>query len=69
MEMVEWNREFLKGKYLEGVRAIGGASKYYECGELAKRGPAIKVAECLMAAKKKITEDKWAEKWAKAMFG
>ena len=63
------SRDIAKKNYLDGVKAIGGASAYYECGKLADTGPAIKVAECLQAKKKAVSEDKWAEKWATRMYG
>jgi len=63
------SRDVAKTNYLDGIRAIGGASVYYECGRLADNGPAIKVAECLQAKKRAVSEEQWAEKWAKRMYG
>jgi len=63
------SRDVAKANYLEGIRAIGGATKYYECGRKAREGPAIEVAKCLRAAKKTLSEEDWAEKWAKRMYG
>ena len=63
------SREVAKANYLRGIKAIGGAAKYYECGALAARGPAIQVAKCLKEAKAKLTEEEWAEKWADRMYG
>ena len=63
------SRDVAKANYLEGIRRIGGAAKYYECGKKAETGPAIEVAKCLQAAKKELSEEDWAEKWAKRMYG
>ena len=63
------SKDVAKEAYISGIRAIGGAKKYYECGKLAKTGPAIQVAECLHAAKEELTEEDWADKWAERMYG
>jgi len=56
-------------KYRSGIERIGGAAKYYECGEKAERGPAIEVAKCLQAAKKAKTTEDFVSAWAERMFG
>jgi len=62
-------KDVAKKNYLNGIKAIGGAAAYYECGKKAETGPAIAVAECLQAKRKAITEEKWADKWADRMYG
>jgi len=53
-----------KTKYIAGVNRIGGAAKYFECGE---RG-GMKTAMCLKEAKAKVgTVATWADTWAAAM--
>jgi len=52
-----------KRKYEAKIKALGGASAYYECG--AKGG--MDVALCLKGLKKKLTESDWADAWEVAM--
>lgn len=52
-----------KSKYLRKIKALGGATKWYECG---KKG-GIKVALCLKALKAVIPEETWADEWEKKM--
>jgi len=57
-------------KYVTGIQRIGGAEKYYECGEEARAtGRGIRVALCLRAQKEKLTEIDWGKAWSFAMFG
>ena len=63
------SREIGVEKYRSGIERIGGASKYYECGSKADTGPAIEVAKCLQAAKKKKTTEDFVSAWSKAMYG
>ena len=64
------SREIAVAAYRSGIERIGGAAKYYECGDMADRGPAINVAKCLEEAKKrgKTTED-FVNAWSKRMYG
>lgn len=52
-----------KTKYLEKIKALGGAGAYRTCG--AKGG--MDVAICLKGLKAKLTETNWADSWAVAM--
>lgn len=52
-----------KTKYLVKIRALGGASAYYSCGE--KGG--MDVAVCLKGLKAKLSETDWADAWETAM--
>ncbi len=48
--------------YRDGINAIGGSAKYFECG---KAGTIRGVAECLKGAKQGAGLDKWAAKYQK----
>lgn len=63
------SREIAAEKYRIGITRIGGAAKYYECGEKAASGPAIEVAKCLEAAKKRRTTEDFVEAWVRRMYG
>lgn len=52
-----------KAKYEGGIRAIGGARAYRDCG--ARGG--MDVAVCLAGLKEALDEGDWASKWADAM--
>jgi len=66
----EFNEVELTKKYVSGIKRLGGAKRYYFCGEqAAAKGKAIYVAACLKAAKKKLTERDWGKAWSRAVFG
>lgn len=52
-----------KRKYIAKISALGGASKYYDCG---KKG-GMDVAICLKGMKAALTETNWGDAWATAM--
>jgi hypothetical protein len=55
-----------KAKYLAAIRALGGASAYYNCGAQYSTGGVKAVAECMRGLKRKVSEETWADKWAAA---
>jgi hypothetical protein len=59
-------KEKAKAKYLAAIKALGGASAYYSCGEKVATGGVKAVAECMKSLKKRVPEEAWAEKWALA---
>ncbi len=52
-----------KVKYEAGIKAVGGAAKYRQCGAEGGMNTAI----CLAAEKASLDEGDWAAKWATAM--
>ena len=50
-------------KYEAGIKAIGGARAYNDCG--AKGG--MDTAVCLAGLRSALNEGDWAAKWASAM--
>ena len=52
-----------KDKYEGGIKAIGGARAYRDCG--AKGG--MDTAVCLAGLKEALDEGDWADKWSTAM--
>ncbi len=45
-----------KERYIESIRALGGAREYYKCGALGGMDVALS-----------LSESDWADRWEKAM--
>jgi hypothetical protein len=58
------SKEKAAAKYLAAIKALGGASAYYACGEKVSTGGVKAVAECMKGLKKKVSEEVWAQKYA-----
>ncbi|RLE44213.1 hypothetical protein DRJ16_02680 [Candidatus Woesearchaeota archaeon] len=61
--------EYAKARYLAGVKAVGGARAYRECGERVTTGGVMAVAECMKGLKAMVSEDTWAEHYEMAYRG
>jgi len=60
------SKDKAKEKYLNAIKALGGAEAYYKCGEKYSTGGVKAVAQCMQSLRKKTTEEDWANKWASA---
>jgi len=60
---------YAKARYLAAIKARGGASAYYACGEKAATGGVKAVAECMRGLKLKVSEEDWANAYEMAYEG